>query len=102
MGVEEVGESNWGGVGGHGLFVSTSDSFPPSKKLEESLDGEPGCGSSGGGRGAVKLLGADCLFVPVLSGRVGGNMAVECRTREGGKLLGGWGSLAVEGAGVGR
>jgi hypothetical protein len=83
VGVDEVrvGELNRGGVGGQGLLQDTTDSFPPSKKLEESLVGVPGCGSSAVAAGAVKLLtGAACL--PVLRGRTG-NMDVERRTKNG-------------------
>lgn len=91
VGVEEVGESSWGGVGGHGLLSDTTDSFPPSKKLDDSLIGEPGCGSSAG-CGDVKLL-TGCL--PVLSGRME-SIVTERWTKNRGKLLGGWGPLVVE------
>jgi hypothetical protein len=90
VGVDEVrvGESNRGGVGGQGLLKDTTDSFPPSKKLEESLVGVPGCGSSAVAAGVVKLLtGAACL--PVLRGRTG-NMDVGRRTE---KMVGRRGSL---------
>lgn len=56
MGVEEDGDPGWGGVGGHGLLRDITDSFPPSKKLEYSLIGELGRGSSAGREGSVKLL----------------------------------------------
>jgi hypothetical protein len=77
VGVEEVGDSSWGGVGGHGLLRDTTDSPPPSKKLEVSLAGVPGRGSSVDCVGAVKLLpGMGAL--PVFNGR-GGNIAAKRR-----------------------
>jgi hypothetical protein len=89
VGFEELGDSSWGGVGGHGLLRATTDSFAPSKKLEVSLIGEPGCGSSAlvGREGSVKLLpGASGL--PVFKGRMG-NMVVKRRAKNRGKEVGG-------------
>ena len=85
--LEEYGDI-WGGVGGHGLWSAIAVSFLPSKKLELSLAGEPGCGSSASGGGTGRLL----LFLDdvLAAGFRLRNMVVKSRTKNCGEIGVSW------------
>lgn len=70
------------------MWSGIAVSFLPSKKLELSLVGEPGCGSSAGGGGTGRLL----LFLDdVLAAKFRlRNMVVQRRTKNCGEMGVNW------------